>query len=349
MFSREPDLKQETHKPQIKPRALRPGDIVGIIAPASPIEAALLESGCVRLRKLGYEPVYFESILDRDTYFAGSVERRVRELQSMFLRDDVRAIICARGGYGCNCLLPEIDLDIVRAHPKIFVGYSDVSTLLTYLSDETGLVTFHGPMVTKDFANAEGVNIASWKAVIEGAERRSHSVATRMEHPQSEGLGSTSAVPLVRGYAQGRIYGGCLSMLVASMGTPYEIQTDGAILFIEDIGAYPYQVDRMLMQLKLGGKLDGVHGIIFGEMPGCDPAPECGYSLQDVVSRVVGDLGVPVAFGYPSGHVAGNNQVLPIGVQAILKVQDEVRLGWEPAVSTATQPSEDVFSRHLSQ
>lgn len=331
-------VELENRIPKIKPPALRPGDMVGIIAPSSPIEPELLDAGCSRLREMGYEPFYFESVLERDTYFAGSVERRARELEQMFLRDDVRAIICARGGYGSNYLLPEIDIEVVRSHPKIFVGYSDVTTLLTYLHDATGLVTFHGPMVTKDFALAEGVNLASWKAVIEGAERRSEPLGTqRMEHPQSGRLGDTSAIPLVRGYAQGKLYGGCLSMLSSSLGTPYEVRTDSTILFIEDIAARPYQVDRMLMQLKLAGKLDGVHGIVFGEMIDCDAASASEYSLQDVVSRVVGDLGVPVAFGFPSGHVKRQSLTFPIGIQAILKVQDEVRLGWEPAVTTAAQ------------
>lgn len=326
--------EQEVRKPVLKPAALRSGDRVGIIAPAGPIERELLDAGCARLKELGYEPFYVESILERDTYFAGSVQRRVREFENMFERDDVRGIICARGGYGCNYLLPEIDIDLVRSHPKVFVGYSDVTTLLTYLHDATGLVTFHGPMVTKDFGFPDAVNVASWKAVVEGVERRGEAMGpSRFEHPQSGRLGSVSAVPLIRGYAQGALYGGCLSMLAASLGTPYEVQTDGTILFIEDIAVRPYQVDRMLMQLKLAGKLDGAHGVVFGEMSGCEAESDAGYLLQDVVSRVVGDLGIPVAFGFPSGHVKRKNVTVPIGVQAILKVQDEVWLGWEPALS----------------
>jgi muramoyltetrapeptide carboxypeptidase len=151
-----------TQNPRIKPPALRPGDKVGIVSPASNVKRDLLEAGCDGLRRAGYEPFYFESILERDLYFAGSVERRSRELEDMFVRDDIRAIVCARGGYGSNYLLPAIDWKKIAAHPKIFVGYSDLTSLLTTLTDTTNLVTFHGPMVAKDFAIAGGVDLASW-------------------------------------------------------------------------------------------------------------------------------------------------------------------------------------------
>src|SRR5271165_2428482 len=128
---------------RIKPPALRPGDTVGIVAPASNLKPELLEAGCAALRELGYKPFHLESILDRDLYFAGSVVRRARELEEMFVRDEVRAIVCARGGYGSNYLLDILDLKKIKAHPKIFVGYSDLTTLLTYFTDSAGLITFH--------------------------------------------------------------------------------------------------------------------------------------------------------------------------------------------------------------
>jgi muramoyltetrapeptide carboxypeptidase len=138
---------------RIKPRALRPGDKVGIVAPASNVKRELLEAGCDALRCAGYEPFYFESILERDLYFAGSAERRARELEDMFARDDIRAIICARGGYGSNYLPPMLDPNKIVAHPKILVGYSDSTTLLCCMADSANFVTFHGPMVAKDFTS----------------------------------------------------------------------------------------------------------------------------------------------------------------------------------------------------
>src|ERR1700682_440970 len=152
--------------PRIKPPALRLGDTVGIVAPASNIKRTDLDRGCEALRRAGYRPFYFESILEKELYFAGPVERRVRELEEMFVRDDVRAIVCARGGYGANYLLQALDLEKIRAHPKIFVGYSDISTLLTYFADASGLVTFHGPMAAKDWAHESGVEMASWRAAL---------------------------------------------------------------------------------------------------------------------------------------------------------------------------------------
>jgi muramoyltetrapeptide carboxypeptidase len=304
-------IRHQFVKPQlVKPPALRPGDTVGIVAPASNIKRADLDAGCNALRRAGFHPIYLESILDRDLYFAGSVERRARELEEMFVRDDVRAIVCARGGYGANYLLPRIDLRKIKAHPKIFVGYSDVTSLLTYFTDAAGLATFHGPMIAKDWTHEDGVDMLSWRSAMSGSPL---SESTSWDVPLG---GEVSA--LVEGEAEGVLYGGCLSILVASLGTKYEIKTDGTILFLEDLGAKPYQVDRMLMQLKLAGHLDCVRGIVFGEMLDCVQTASQGYTLQEVVARIVGDLDIPVVYGVRSGHVTAGNITLPFGVRARL-------------------------------
>ena len=307
------------HVKRLIPLALHPGDTVGIIAPASGFNRERFLAGCQRLRQMGYHPLYLDSIFDRDLYFAGSVQRRARELEEMFERDDIRAVLCARGGYGCNYLLEEIDVTKIAAHPKIFVGASDVTTLLTWFLDAAGLVTFHGPMVEKSFASADGVDLASWSAATSSAG--AWQIAGDME-------------PLVRGAAEGTVYGGCLSLLVESLGTPYEMRSNGTILFLEDINAKPYQMDRMLMHLKLAGKLDGVRGLIFGEMLDCRQSADQPYTLQEIVMRVVGELGIPVAFGLHSGHVTRANITLPLGVRARLTVDEAARLDiLEPAVS----------------
>ena len=316
--------------PRIKPPALQRGDTIGIVAPASNIKRNLLDAGCEALRRLGYRPFYLDSILDKDLYFAGSVERRVRELEEMFLRDDIRAIVCARGGYGVNYLLETLNLEEIKAHPKIFVGYSDITTLQTELLDAVGLVTFHGPMVTKDFSLTGGVDLASWEAAVTGTS------SWVLE------LGAESgAKPLLPGSGEGLLYGGCLSLLVSSLGTPYEISTAGTILFIEDTAEKPYRIDRMLMQLKLAGKLSGVRGIIFGEMLDCVQSDAQEYSLEEVILRVIGDLGVPVAYGLRSGHVSRANITLPLGVRAALEVgRKDGRLRiMEPATVPSSVPS----------
>jgi muramoyltetrapeptide carboxypeptidase len=309
---------------RIKPCALGPGDTVAVVAPASNIQRPLLEKGCDALRQLGYQPVYLDSIFDQDVYFAGSVERRAKELEEMFVRDDVRAILCARGGYGANYLLRKLDPSKIIAHPKIFVGYSDITTLLTCFADSAGFVTFHGPMVTKDFAYPDGVDLAAWGAALGGG--------TEWEIGPDSG-----AKPLIEGSAEGVLYGGCLSLLVAALGTPHDIHTAGTIMFLEDLNAKPYQIDRMLMQLKLAGKFDGVKGIVFGEMLDCAQTQNQGYTLEEVILRIVGDLGVPVAYGLRSGHVTRKNITLPIGVRAALfATGGEVRL---KILEAATQKS----------
>ncbi|MGD0467553.1 MAG: LD-carboxypeptidase [Terriglobales bacterium] len=298
---------------RIKPRALRPGDKVGIVAPASNVKREMLEAGCDGLRRAGYEPFYFESILEHDLYFAGSVERRARELEEMFVRNDIRAIICARGGYGSNYLPLTLDPMKIISHPKILVGYSDITTLLCCVADSANFVTFHGPMVTKDFAVAGGVDLDSWQNAVGGAE----------EWRIAEGSG---AKPLLPGQAEGILYGGCLSMLAASLGTEHEIQTAGTILFLEDVAAKPYQIDRMLMQLKLAGKLNDVRGMVFGEMLDCRQSPDQDYTLEEVILRIVSGLQIPVAYGLRSGHVSRANITLPIGVRARLTVDDAAEL-----------------------
>src|SRR5579871_3019286 len=299
-----------TNRQLVKPPALRPGDTIGIVAPASNVNGADFEARCAALRAAGYKLIYDDSLFDRDLYFAGSTARRARELETMFTRDDVRAIICARGGYGSNYLLPEIDIEKIRANPKIFVGYSDITSLSTYFLDAAGLTAFHGPMVAKDWYHSDGVDLPSWQSAVSGL--------SAWDVPLNAGVTS-----IVDGEAEGILYGGCLSILVASLGTPYEIKTDDTILFLEDVAAKPFQIDRMLMQLKLGGFLKNVRGIVFGDMLDCVQSPTQDYTLHEVIRRVVGDLGIPIAFGVRSGHVTSGNITLPFGVRASLSAHGQ--------------------------
>jgi len=308
-------------KPKNRPPALRRGDTIGVVAPASAIKQDSLIAGCEALTRMGYKPVYEDSILKHDLYFAGTTERRLQELHSMFRRDDVRAILCARGGYGANYLVDGLDLDLIRNHPKIFIGYSDNTTLLTLLADEANLTVFHGPMAAKDFAEENGVDLASWESAL--------TAATSWEVTNSGAKG------LVAGTAEGIFYGGCLPMLTATLGTRHEVKTAGTILFLEDVGSKPYQIDRMLIQLQQAGKFQGVRGIVFGEMNDCIQHQQQPYTLEEVVLRIVGKLGIPVAYGLRSGHVNQRNITLPIGVRASLVVTgDQAKLEFlEPATT----------------
>ena len=295
-------------KTVLKPRALKPGDKIGILAPASSFNYEAFERGCNRLREMGYEPVYSPEIFVRDLYFAGPAERRLNELTSLLTRDDIAALICVRGGYGANYLLDRLDFNLFAQHPKILLGCSDITSLLTAITNRSGLVTFHGPMIAKDIAEGSFDN-TSWNNALQGA--------------QSWEI-STPGVEVLRpGRAEGRLYGGCLSMLAASLGTPFEIETDGTILFIEDIGEKPFRIDRMLMQLHLAGKLKGVRGFVFGEMLDCRPPAGETYTLQQVILHLLRDYEAPIVYGLKSGHVSANNITLPIGVQAELTASGE--------------------------
>lgn len=288
----------------IRPPSLRAGDKIGLAAPASSFNQSAFLAGCEQIRKMGYEPVYSESIFERELYFSGSVERRAREFHDLWDRRDVAAVVCVRGGYGSNYLLERLNFDLIASRPKFLVGCSDITTLLTAIHDRTGLVTFHGPMVAKDIAGAS-LDFASWNICLQGA---------------SEWCVSTAGVEVLRaGRARGKLYGGCLSMLVASLGTPYEIETDDTILFIEDIAEKPFRIDRMLMQLRLAGKLEKVRGFVFGEMLDCLPPKNETYTLPQVIMRVLAGYNVPIVFGLKSGHVSSSNITLPIGVQAELR------------------------------
>jgi muramoyltetrapeptide carboxypeptidase len=311
-------------KTLLHPPSLSSGDVIGIVAPAGAVDPAEFATGEALLQELGFKLIYSDGIFQRDMYFAGDARRRVDELHSIFRAPEVKAIICARGGYGTNHLLPHLDFDLIANNPKIFCGYSDVTTLTTVFLQKTGLVGFHGPMLAKDFAKANGVHIESFLSAVSGTQ------------PWSLGVTDSPALrPLRRGTTEGRLYGGCLSLLVTSLGTPYEIQTEDTILFIEDLGEWPYRIDRMLMHLKYAGKLDGVSGIIFGEMKDCGPPAGADYTLQQMITRVLEGMNIPIAFGLRSGHVSAGNITLPIGVRARLTVESTVQLD---ILESATTP-----------
>jgi muramoyltetrapeptide carboxypeptidase len=244
---------------------------------------------------------------------------RLRDLHHAFADDQVRAIFSTRGGYGANYLLDGLDLNLIAESAKPFMAYSDMTAMQLWLLDQIGLPVFHGPMLSADFSRPDGVHLSSLEAALSG---RPYTVGTQ------EGLR-----PLHPGRARGTLYGGCLSILVALLGTPYEPQTEGKLLFIEDVSAKPYQIDRMLWQLREAGKLEGVRGVVFGEMLNCVSPGAPPELLEEVILRAFGNFKGPIAIGLRSGHVSRQNVTLTLGVEAELTVQEEVRLRLlEPAV-----------------
>jgi muramoyltetrapeptide carboxypeptidase len=307
-------------KAPVLPAALCTGDTVRLISPASWFDPHKVKAGMDSLLPLGLKPQLGANALTRyGQYSSGTVEQRLEDLHAAFADDSVNAIICNRGGYGSAEMLPGLDLDLIERNLKIFVGCSDITSLETYMHDRTGLVVFHGPMAAGDFARPNGVDPGSWQAAL--------------SQDQPWQLGPEAGLRNLKpGRARGKFYGGCLSMLVASLGTPYEIQTAGTILFLEDIGAKPYQIDRMLLQLRLAGKLDGVRGIVFGPMLDCVQPGTADELLDAVLLRVLADFPGPVAIGLRSGHVLERNITVPIGVESELDLMNMPTLRFQPSV-----------------
>lgn len=304
----------------IKPPAVPAGARIAVIAPASSAKLERVTRGMEVLRAHGYDVVTGQHALGKCTpYFSGTAVERLADLHAAFADPAIKAIFCTRGGYGSNYLLDGIDLDLIRRNPKPFFGYSDLTPVQTWLMDQGGLVAFHGPLVAGDFAVENGVHFMSLHAALGGG----HVAAGA-----AEGLRT-----LRSGRAQGMVYGGCLSLLTASLGTRFAPQTEDKLLFIEDVGAKPYQVDRMLRQMMLAGRFDGAKGFIFGEMLDCVSQGASPGLLEQVILRVLDWFDGPIAIGLRSGHVSRENVTLPMGIQAELILEKEPVLRYlEPAV-----------------
>lgn len=304
----------------MKPEAVSKGARVAVIAPASSAKSDRIELGLANLRARGFDAVTGEHALGNEApYFSGTPAERLADMHAAFADPEVKAIFAIRGGYGSNYLLEDIDLDLVRANPKPFLAYSDLTTIQTWLLDKTGLPAFHGPMVAADFYRENGVHEASFEAALGGGI---------VQAGLAEGLRV-----LKPGRAEGVVYGGCLSILCASLGTRFAPKTEGKLLFIEDVGVKPYQVDRMLRQMMLAGKFDGVTGLVFGEMLECTSDATSPDLLEHVILRVLDWFDGPIAIGLRAGHVSHGNVTLPMGVRAELILEDEPLLRYlEPAV-----------------
>jgi len=294
----------------LKPPAVLPGARLAIVAPASSANPDRITRGIEALRALGYDAFAAEHAYGRHPpYFSASPENRLADLHRAFADPSVAAIICIRGGYGSNYLLPALDLDLIRSHPKPFFAYSDMTALQTWLLDRTGLVAFHGPMAAADFSQTDGVHLPTFHAALSGGLVQA---------------GSEQGIRVLRpGRTRGILYGGCLSILAASLGTPYAPQTEGKLVFLEDQAEKPYRIDRMLRQLILARKFHGVRGFIFGEMLGCDFDNGRSDRLDDVILRVLEPFDVPIAIGLRSGHVSRGNVTLPLGIEAELLLEND--------------------------
>jgi muramoyltetrapeptide carboxypeptidase len=309
----------------MKPPAAASNAAISIVAPASPAQPECVERGLQALRALGYAPKPGQRALQSGPlYFAGTPEQRLADLHAAFADPDTSAVMSLRGGYGSNYLLDGLNLETIVRRPKPFFAYSDLTGIQLHLLDELGLPAFHGPMLAADFYLPDGVHFDSFRAALSGDP---YSVGA------AEGLRVLKAGSEQKA-VQGTLYGGCLSILVSLLGTPWEPNTEGTLLFLEDIGAKPYQIDRMLWQLRAARKLSGVCGIVFGEMLDCASTGAAPDLLEQAILSALSGFEGPIAIGLRSGHVSRQNVTLTFGVAAELTVGDTARLNLlEPAVS----------------
>ena len=287
----------------IKPLRLSKGDRVALVAPASPFQRTDFDAGVRELTGLGFEPVFDDRVFERARFVAGPATVRAAMLHDAWRDPSIRAIIAVRGGYGSAQLLPLLDGAMVRSARKIFIGYSDITTLLAFHM-RLGVVSFHGPMIERRLG---------------GGPERYHQPSFLAATMRAEPLGTLrpdGLEVLRRGEVRGPLYGGTLTQLAASLGTPWAFHPPaGSVLFIEDISERPYRIHRMLTQLAQSGVFARARGLVFGEMPSCDE-PGGAHAIRDVLREFVTDFDGPVLFGFPSGHTKDATWTLPFGVLA---------------------------------
>lgn len=290
----------------MKPKKLEAGDTIGMVAPASPSDPSKVEKAVKYLTAMGYRVKTGESVYSSRGYLAGTDELRAEDINRMFEDDNVKAIFCLRGGYGSQRILDMIDFELIKENPKIFMGFSDITALLNSIYQECGIITFHGPM-GGDFAGGLGkATKAAMKKALESTEP-----IGEVPNPEMPGVVS-------EGRAKGALVGGNLTIVSASLGTTYEIDTRGKILLLEDVDEEPYSVDRMLNQLRLAGKLNDAAGIVLGDWGDSEPKePEKSLSLEEVFEDMFKDIGKPVLKGYKIGHCKPNLTV-PIGAEVYI-------------------------------
>ena len=299
-------------KKSVRPPRLMPGDTVGIVAPAGPFDPEKFLKGKTILESMGFRTFFDEGIFRKDRFLAGTDVERADQVNRLFADPDVRAIICARGGYGSMRILPFLDFKIIQKHPKIFMGFSDVTALLSVLHDRCGLVTFHGPVVTT-LANAAEETIAAMKTALTSG--------TTLEL-------TPKGIVIKRGMASGLMTGGNLTTLCHLVGTSYAPNFKGKIMFLEDVGEMPYRIDRMLTQMKLAGCFNDIAGLVLGAFKECGRLNE----IVEIFNNIFEDADIPILAGFDIGHGA-HNLTIPMGLGAMLDADKKRLLFHGPATA----------------
>jgi len=287
----------------LKPKRLRPGDKVAIVAPASSFVREEFDKGVAELQRLGFEPVFEDTVFaQHGGYLSGEGKVRAAAFLNAWRDPSVRALIAVRGGYGSVHLLPFLEQENLQQTPKAFIGYSDLTTVLTYLTGQCGIVSFHGPMLDRRLSRG-----------IDAYDRDSFVGALTSTEPLGE-LGADRLETFNKGEAAGPLMGGTLAQLVASLGTPYAFNPPrGHVLSLEDVGERPFRLDRMVTQLRLAGVLERAAAIVLGDFVDCDE-PGGAIAAKAVLANLLNDFNGPVVHGFPSGHTRGPLVTLPFGV-----------------------------------
>lgn len=299
------------NKKPIRPPRLKPGDTIGVVAPAGPFDPEIFSQGLSTVESLGFRTLASDEIFEKTGYLAGNDMQRARLVNQLFKDSAINAIICARGGFGSLRILPLVDFDVVRKNPKVFIGFSDITALLTAITTRSGLVSFHGPVVTT-LAKAPKITCNTLLGAI--------SSETPLEVQPANG------VVIQAGRAQGPLIGGNLTTLCHLLGTPYEPGFKHRILLLEDRGEALYRIDRMLFQMKLAGCFDGIAGLVLGSFEGCG-SPDGVFQVFEDHFR---DISAPIIAGFDVGH-GERNLTMPFGIDAILDTDKQLLSFTEPA------------------
>lgn len=305
-------MKQE----KILPVALKKGDVVAIAAPAGPVTEKQIASAIKKITKEGYQCITAENINNKYGYLAGTDEERSQALNKLFRNPDIKAIIAARGGFGCTKILKYLDFEALKKYPKIISGYSDITALTTAIYKKTGLITFHGSMPVPEESN---YTINSWTSVFSTSKTKSEIICEEDDILKKQGCSQNKEV-WKSGKAKGILFGGNLTLLEQLIGTEYDFSGSGKILFWEEINEPPYKIDRMLTHLENAGKFKGVKGMIIGICRGCDSEGENSLSLNQVIKDFASRQNFPIMSGFSFGHIV-SRCTLPVGVKAEMNTE----------------------------
>ena len=301
-----------------RPPALRAGDRIALVAPASPFDREVFDRGVEEVRALGFTPVFEPSVFERRTYLAGPAEVRARAFAAAWRDPSIAGVFAVRGGYGSAQMLPWLNASETRAGRKVLLGCSDVTALLSYVTTHCGVVGFHGPMLVNLAAGADGYDRESLLGQLMHARPYGEFAADGLE-------------ALKRGQARGPLLGGTLTHLAASLGTPFAFEPPpGFVLLLDEVDERPYRIDRLLVQLRQSGILSRAGAVVCAEFPGCDE-PQADLTARSVLADLLGDVPGPVLFGLPTGHAAGPLLTAPLGVDVTVDATKTGRLIVEEA------------------